>query len=642
LRVYSVMPTPAFDNVYLNNVVAYGDGVEVKRLEGTGNGGFNVEMTDESEAEALVAPFVSKQPNYKASKTPIQVRVINPDSIKPGNYMVWMNVPATGGVNADTTRGIIGSKASWFITRDNAGKKDTIFSERNLDKYNEQLLLKWNSKGSAAEVLEDWGFAVGTGQTIRPGDNSNLIFNNGYITSSIQFKDEGVAWLTGVKDLDGNDLDNWLRTGTTGPAAPTIFGINFGPYSPYSDSLVNFGKVVDGTWGPYNLSNHENQTVSRIGVQYYKNAQDRSLNPMSAINSVDIVYTNDRTKWSRCVVVEMNDGAATALSQSAAPFSEEGAYKYTLRKHAGLKKDADANGNPQYDAAEEGRSWFPGYAVNQETGERLNILFGEDSGDPANNGTDMLFNPTNRANDFTRGGLTTWGGHHVVYVLSSRYDECNAFYNIMKTVNNDLPGANPATPKQEAWRKASWVSPSLVNGDFKLKSWKDGLIPTETRVKIRVSRPYAKFLGDGVAPINNGFPVYQFNLDKIAPATIANPLHPYNTDSKALLSRIMMTPNPYYAYSGYEGGRLDNRVRIINLPEVAEVRIYSVEGNLIRTLRKNDKGSSFLDWDLKNNANVPIASGMYLVHVKIKTDQGDKETILKWFGIMRPQDITQF
>ena len=42
-----------------------------------------------------------------------------------------------------------------------------------------------------------------------------------------------------------------------------------------------------------------------------------------------------------------------------------------------------------------GLSWFPGYAINVETGERLNIVFGEDSSLPTENGADMIWNPTN-------------------------------------------------------------------------------------------------------------------------------------------------------------------------------------------------------------------------------------------------------
>ena len=40
--------------------------------------------------------------------------------------------------------------------------------------------------------------------------------------------------------------------------------------------------------------------------------------------------------------------------------------------------------------------WFPGYAIDIETGERLNIIFSEDSWQTSENGSDMKWNPTGR------------------------------------------------------------------------------------------------------------------------------------------------------------------------------------------------------------------------------------------------------
>lgn len=54
---------------------------------------------------------------------------------------------------------------------------------------------------------------------------------------------------------------------------------------------------------------------------------------------------------------------------------------------------------------------------------------------------------------------------------------------------------------------------------------------------------------------------------------------------------------------------------------------------------KQSKRTPYLDWDLKNQYGVPIASGLYIIHV----DAGDKgERILKWFGVMRPMDLQNY
>jgi hypothetical protein len=104
------------------------------------------------------------------------------------------------------------------------------------------------------------------------------------------------------------------------------------------------------------------------------------------------------------------------------------------------------------------------------------------------------------------------------------------------------------------------------------------------------------------------------------------------------LEEINVVPNPYYAFSQYETSRLDNRVKITNLPEVCTVSIYNVNGTLIRQYQKSDPLTS-LDWDLKNESNVPISGGVFLIHVDVP---GVGEKILKWFGVMRPVDLDRF
>jgi len=68
------------------------------------------------------------------------------------------------------------------------------------------------------------------------------------------------------------------------------------------------------------------------------------------------------------------------------------------------------------------------------------------------------------------------------------------------------------------------------------------------------------------------------------------------------------------------------------------VHIYSLDGTLIRTLTKDD-ATSYMDWDIKNTAGLPIASGIYIIHVQA---EGIGETVLKWFGAMRPIDATSY
>jgi hypothetical protein len=117
------------------------------------------------------------------------------------------------------------------------------------------------------------------------------------------------------------------------------------------------------------------------------------------------------------------------------------------------------------------------------------------------------------------------------------------------------------------------------------------------------------------------------------------------------LDLINIVPNPYYAYDDYERNQLDNRVKITNLPTKCTVTIYNMSGTMIRQYKIDKSGipqprssnsglntdaKTSIDWDLKNFAGIPIAGGVYLIHVKA---DGLGERTIKWFGILRPVDL---
>ena len=76
-----------------------------------------------------------------------------------------------------------------------------------------------------------------------------------------------------------------------------------------------------------------------------------------------------------------------------------------------------------------------------------------------------------------------------------------------------------------------------------------------------------------------------------------------------------MVPNPYYNRSRYELSQFNRVMRFINLPERATVRIFSLSGQLVRTLEKTDPTNSVLNWDLQTENRLPVASGVYVYHV---------------------------
>lgn len=174
--------------------------------------------------------------------------------------------------------------------------------------------------------------------------------------------------------------------------------------------------------------------------------------------------------------------------------------------------------------------------------------------------------------------------------------------------------------------------PLSVNG----QEW----LNNDAKLRIRIAKPYGRYYSlplDSSSVVNSSnrhFPMYEFETESVATET-ANA-----EKSESDLDLIKVVPNPYYAYAGgpgYEQNSLDNRVKITNLPEQCVVTIYNANGTLIRQYKKDSEITS-LDWDLKNFAGVPIAGGVYIIHVK--ADAG--ETIIKWFGGLRPPDLNVF
>lgn len=609
IKVVTGMPNPANGDMGTDLGADYGTGVTIKRLEGTGNGGNELQLDDASETAALINTS-AVTPTYKPGAAPVDIKVIDPLKIVPGNWELYIDGPTqpTPGRGLD-------SFSLWKLV--NTGTGEVVLAEKSIATFNEQ-------------IIEKYGLSVAIQQVTRPGDDQ--AGSNGLISSSILYKDSSLQWLAGVNDGEQRSYTNWIRSGrnddTTKPCGPISRGDfndrrgdGFDTAKQVYENLFPNNTRNKGTWAPYALGADADSDLCGFGVIVPK-SYDQGI---YAIPSVDIVFTPDRTKWTRCIVFETGD---------AVSLTENNETKFNLRNHAGWDGDLDANGRPVYstDPKSKGMSWFPGYAINQETGERLNIAFGEDSWLRQYNGRDMIWNPTSEV--FSANNAIVFGGRHYVYVFGTRYDSCKKF--LVEFNKGSLQ-------KREAYKSIQWIGVPTLNEGYQYKSLQDGMIPTETRLKLRVTRPYAKYISDldpGYSDPtklrNNGNPLYSFSTDNLVPRTVTDKS---DDDKKKLLERIHAVPNPYYAYSGYESNRLDSRVRIINLPKKATISIYSVDGSLIRRLEKDNASVSYIDWDIKNDKGLPIASGMYLMHINA---EGIGETIVKWFGAMRPIDITNY
>ncbi len=92
--------------------------------------------------------------------------------------------------------------------------------------------------------------------------------------------------------------------------------------------------------------------------------------------------------------------------------------------------------------------------------------------------------------------------------------------------------------------------------------------------------------------------------------------------AKEQLSKIDVVPNPYLGAAVWERrnlnstGRGDRKIDFINLPNQCTIRIYTITGQLIKTLYKD---SGYLDgtisWNLVTDDGMDAAYGVYVYHV---------------------------
>lgn len=613
---YPAMPNSMNQKGDTFSNAAYGDGVIVTRIEGIGNGGNDVQLDDTTEASILLsATNQVSYPTYKAGKSPVNIKVVDPVKVVASDWRISLTGPSL----ADANAGLDSAASGWRIDRlDGAGNViDTIYSERDLTTANEQILAKY-------------GLSVEIGQVKAPGVQPKA--GNGYITSDVTFANTSIPWLGGVADQPGRSLMNWIRSGTFIDEIKSGEVVPCNPFDDYkTDPDMNFGTMFASntnllsTWAPYDLVATVDGTAcgfapalpGTVGNLYYSSDVVAAIK-YSEYPNVDLVFTSDRSKWTRCVVLE---------AQFTSALAEGKAGKLKPRSHRSWNGEISDDNTPVYSnvANDTGMSYFPGYAINQLTGERLNIAFSEDSYLKQYNGADMLWNPT--ADVMNLFQETVFGGRHFTYILNTKYDSCKAFITGIK---------NPSVfINYPAYRQIRWVGVPLLTQGSKLLSLKDGLIPTETRLRFRVNTPYKqyKLMPDQVA-VNNTNPMYRFSTAGMAPTDYTG-----NTDADALLDRVFAVPNPYKGQASggntYESNRLETKIKIINLPQKATINIYSLDGTLVRRLEK-DNNDPAITWDLYNQAGLPIASGMYLIHVNAY----GKDRVLRWFGAMRPLDVT--
>lgn len=640
IRTYEVIPHPRnMDNGGTDINAQYGTHPAITKIEGMGNGHQYVKLADGVE-DSILQGIPLDNIRYKAGYGPIDIKVVNPFNIEGGTYYVGIIADSvnTQADNADhyvyygawdtllNTNPRVGfiHDSKWFLARLNQFNEfDTIaISNTWLSEKNE---IVFDSIGISVDINQ-YGFPLHNHAGIT--HLKKFSTSNGFVGATMTYENIDKPWLDFIKDEEGQSPLNWIRAGKTvySDVGDAVWsdknGVDTGSY---------YENVLNRSWAPRALVTDYTHGPGPSGGALVHTASGVVL------PSINVVITKDPSKWTRVPVFEMTENSKDENNQVINPNSEGNVLKFDLRAAPSIDKaynpatvdGASMNPDDANYIADSGWSWFPGYAIDVETGRRLNMAFGESSWLVGYNGRDMLWNPVNTI--ISEDNNLILGGKHYLYIFASDKAADGGYmppYDSLALFNRKLEDSLSFYT-----RYAQWISMPITRKGYQFDTY-DDMPDNDVRIEIRTAFPFNVGLGiDSVAnPLNKNYPLYKFNMDEYIPdvgvATVA----------EDALESINVVPNPYYGGNKYESAPLDYVVKITNLPEVCSINIYNLAGTLIRSFEK-DNSSTIVEWDLKNNYRVPIAGGMYIIHVEVP-DVGEKT--LKWFGILRPDDLSSF
>lgn len=648
-----------------------GQTIDVTRVRGVGHGSYFLDISQKEE-EKVIADNNPAVITYLGGRAPINVVVNDPYKIRNAEFKLKVLDSFTATTNLFPV-----SKTYWELEITDKDQNDTVItiaSESNIDRGSEQsIFAEISSKvrpygvSIALSTADSFDFAYRYNSMSRKPDsikyyNNSIIYKS--IGGEIKFEDSSKKWMTLLKDDPFADYTGWLRPGfkdeinLTGAARNVKQNSNFNFVQGkrvYTDSFGKFAKILDGSIAPYCLASNQyvtdatnddnNYPAQGPGFKWRNLGSEINVvaangegpeNNLDQLFSANIVFTNDKSKWSRCIVLETGDNEL---------YNENGARKGQLRKAESL----DINLQPAGD--DTGRSYFPGYAINLETGERVNVYFGENSSKRGTYAANMIWDPNSSI--LTALGTPILGNGHYVYVTNTLYDEGDAHHKILSdNFNKLMPQSTSSSPildtnVAKVYRDLVWTF--IPIGDTgKLTKLYDTTgkyrIPNECRIKIRVEKPYGLYNDDGSVSS-------EYIFSTVGLAAMNNVASMMDSS----FNNMRIVPNPYNAYSVYEQSSVQNTVKFIGVPKNSTITIVTTDGILVRKIKLGDvstdnylaanisNGEVNIDdaysWDMRTTSGLLISSGVYYVHVN-SPDKGEK--VMKLFATMRSPDLSNF
>jgi len=202
--------------------------------------------------------------------------------------------------------------------------------------------------------------------------------------------------------------------------------------------------------------------------------------------------------------------------------------------------------------------------------------------------------------------------------------------NSVIVIDNQAGDTIPFTPDMTGPLAQGWGFRSLTQSTDTLVY---GTVPTGTRNMYICGGKFQLELGDYLAPgdirpgANDVWIVYANSMYLPAPANAGVQITPtpavIKTDELYTLN-VKVVPNPYIITNEWQKRFTDRLLRFINLPAECTIRIFTLNGELMKTIKHHhtsDNGAALGDqggdewWDLLSDNRILVVSGVYIFHV---------------------------
>ena len=183
------------------------------------------------------------------------------------------------------------------------------------------------------------------------------------------------------------------------------------------------------------------------------------------------------------------------------------------------------------------------------------------------------------------------------------------------------------------------LSPNPGNSEEILVLTGPDSLPSGQRVtwSIKIKNDSSSTIGPTLGDVYNMKLLYPFTKGDMFAFTTKAELVESGTAKEEFGGAPYVVPNPYVGAASFEpglfatSGRGDRRMEFRGLPQSCTIRIYTVRGDLVRTLTHDGSTDGYVAWDLRTKDNLDVAPGLYVYHV----DAGQVGTHIGKFAIIK-------